>query len=688
MAILRRDDWLLRLANAAPFVCLFIILPARITYLINSSSLYGLPTPGIPLGVGLIMVLVALTTAVIAGRVPRRLVPWLLVGQAALTYLPCVFYSWAWGPIGGLLIYSMMALLPPSRRIWTLTALVALVEPVVRAQLFPGSDLNMILGTLVFDLNTGVWLFGLTRMRDLVRRAHAVREELVPLEVAGERLRAARDLRQALGDDLSAIVGLSRRAAEPGEIVAVARRALTGARRIADGFRSRTPQEELAAARSVLASAGVDVQVHGVPPEGTDPSFGTELRLIVMALLSGQVRGCRIEVDDTARLRVSWDGEADLSLGPGPVIERRFSVRPGEQEDPARVEVPRRFAWRMLALVVVCHIGMMYFNYVEQARYDPMPWAPLLAAAGTLVGALTLYHAAPRADEAAPRWWRWALGLQLAVVAAVFAFGGSYAITFVVTNLVGGAVLLRLRPRWSLPIFTVLGVLIVRNGYTSAVFGLYWVAALVNTSLSVYAFNLLPVLTRRLQQARAELARLAVVRERLRVARDVHDLLGFHLSAIALKGELAEHLPADRRAEQLADIAGIAEHALSDFRSITGEPAELSLATELEAARSLLTAAGVEVRTQLSASVPPAADRLLATVLREAITNVVRHADARVCEIELTGAIRLRVSNDGVRRESRTGGSGLANLTARTEEAGGTLQVLVQDGRFTLIAEV
>ncbi|WP_433238037.1 sensor histidine kinase [Streptosporangium sp. CA-135522] len=700
MAFSRRDSLPLWLANAAPFACLLVIAAARISYLIGNN---GLSTAGLLIGIALIVVLIASTAAVIGGWVPRRLASGLLVGQAVITFLPYAFIPRPWGPISGLLLYSMVALLPAGRRKWVLIALTVLGEPAIRIALSPADMVNILVGMVAFSANTGIWLFGLSRMRDLIRRAHAVREELVPLEVLGERLRAERDLRQALGADLSSIDLLSRGGAEPGEIVTVARRALAGARRVAEGFRSRTPRDELAAARSVLAAAGVAVQVRGMPPEGTDPSFGTALRLIVMALLAGQVSECRIEVDDTVRLRVSWTGEADLGrirglrLGPGPVAELWVPVRRrAEAEDAAKLEVPRHFAWRMLALMIACHLGMAYTNFAWQARnHPPSPsaaWLVGLSVITTLVAALTLYLTAPRPDEGVPRWWRWALGLQLALLVGIFLSAGPYAVLTLAANLIAGAVVLRLRPRWSAPIFTVLVLLpaLSRAELATGVNAVYWATGTVDSALTIYAFNRMPVLTRRLQQARAELARLAVVRERLRVARDVHDLLGFHLSAIALKGELAEHLPADQRAAQLADVAGIAGRALADFRSITGEPAELALATEIEAARSLLEAAGVKVRTRVSVPVPPSADHLLATVLREAITNVVRHADAHVCEIELTAegeTVRLRVSNDGA-RQTREGGSGLANLASRAREAGGALQARAEGGWFSLSVTV
>jgi signal transduction histidine kinase len=206
----------------------------------------------------------------------------------------------------------------------------------------------------------------------------------------------------------------------------------------------------------------------------------------------------------------------------------------------------------------------------------------------------------------------------------------------------------------------------------------------------------LPLAAEQLVVARRELARLAVLRERLRIARDTHDLLGFQLSAIALKAELAGRLadtdPGTARV-RLAEAGRVAEEALNSLRSITVEPTGLSFAEEVESARSVLAAAGIGVAVDVHATPGPSVESPLAIVLREAVTNVVRHSDATTCDIEtrsVPGGIRLRVTNDGVRpgAPDATAGNGLANLLARTRETGGDLTVDRQGDRFTLVAEV
>jgi signal transduction histidine kinase len=187
-----------------------------------------------------------------------------------------------------------------------------------------------------------------------------------------------------------------------------------------------------------------------------------------------------------------------------------------------------------------------------------------------------------------------------------------------------------------------------------------------------------------------------VLRERLRIARNTHDLLGFQLAAITLKAELGGRLtgtdPSAARI-QLTEAGQVAEEALRSLRSITAEPAGLSFADEVESARSMLTAAGTHVAVALHARPGPPVESPLAIVLREAVTNVVRHARATTCEIEtrpVPGGIRLRITNDGVSSASpgATAGNGLANLQSRAREAGGRLEVHRQGDRFTLVAEI
>jgi len=231
---------------------------------------------------------------------------------------------------------------------------------------------------------------------------------------------------------------------------------------------------------------------------------------------------------------------------------------------------------------------------------------------------------------------------------------------------------------------------------------LYLAADFALFGLWVYGLSRLAGLARELEGLRGELARMAAVRERLRVARDVHDLLGLGLSAVALKADLADALIGRddaRAAAEMEEMGRICATARADIRLVTGDRQLLSLAGELAAAKQILASAGIEVRAGMpSGPLPAAADQVLAPVLREAVTNILRHTAATAGSIKLStvgGWLRLQVSNDGVAAGPGTSaptasgaGHGLANLNARLQAAGGRLTIRQAGARFCLAAEI
>ncbi|MFF7897534.1 sensor histidine kinase [Streptomyces sp. NPDC088817] len=217
---------------------------------------------------------------------------------------------------------------------------------------------------------------------------------------------------------------------------------------------------------------------------------------------------------------------------------------------------------------------------------------------------------------------------------------------------------------------------------------------------------------RELRAAREELARRAVEEERLRFSRDLHDLLGHTLSVIVVKSEAARRLaPRDMGAAltQITDIESVGRQALTEIREAVTGYREGGLGTELDRARSALTAAGIEPVVRRSGPpLTPGAEALLGWVVREAVTNAVRHSGARRCEITVTGTAeraRLTVVDDGdgtsagrsgdpdpvdsVDPMDRVGGTGLRGLTERLAAAGGSLRAGPSPrGGFTVTAEV
>jgi len=215
--------------------------------------------------------------------------------------------------------------------------------------------------------------------------------------------------------------------------------------------------------------------------------------------------------------------------------------------------------------------------------------------------------------------------------------------------------------------------------------------------LVVFGLARLSLLIRYVHTRRGELAQLAVIRERMRFARDLHDLLGYSLSAITLKAEVTRRLVGSnpgRARDELAEVLDIARQALADVRIVASGYRNISLAKEASSVSSLLTAAGIGARVEINCGMlDEKADTVLATVLRETVTNILRHSAARHCEIEAgiaANAIRLTVANDGVPRSASTSrhGGGLENLSTRMASIGGQLSARVRpDGWFEVVAE-
>jgi two-component system sensor histidine kinase DesK len=194
-----------------------------------------------------------------------------------------------------------------------------------------------------------------------------------------------------------------------------------------------------------------------------------------------------------------------------------------------------------------------------------------------------------------------------------------------------------------------------------------------------------------LNQTRAELARMAVAEERLRISRDLHDLLGHSLSLIALKSELAGRMigsDPQRAAREIAEVEAVARRSLAEVRQAVTGYRQPSLAAELAAARRTLAAAGIDCRVDAPGTyaLPPEVDALLAWTVREGSTNIVRHSGARHAGIRVVvddAGAEADLTDDGAGPPaSATGatappgpaGAGLAGLAERSARLGGTLR--------------
>ncbi|GAA4635816.1 hypothetical protein GCM10023196_082950 [Actinoallomurus vinaceus] len=361
---------------------------------------------------------------------------------------------------------------------------------------------------------------------------------------------------------------------------------------------------------------------------------------------------------------------------------------------PAPIESPK-VARLTLAAVFICDASLQLVGVV--ATYH-RPWTLLLMAPLICAAGVVLLLMKPSRKQLI------LLGLLLGVPAMPF----SYLLwdLSAIANLWPfflGLVLTRMRPPRSLVITGVaLALYIPLLFYPPPVPNLAGMAGLL-VSMAIltwvsYALIRLSNLVVLLHQAQRDLTREALIRERTRIARDLHDLLSFSLSAVVLRGELCERLletdPVRARAE-LAALPALVERALAELESVAHSAVGLRLDQELTTAHAVLEAAGIQAAATVeTGTLPPEVDAAVAAVLREAVTNVVRHSTARTCHITVTPAgdtVRLRVVNDGaaepppVGSEPGTGGTGLTGLAERT---GGRLTAGARPGgRFELVAE-
>jgi two-component system sensor histidine kinase DesK len=192
--------------------------------------------------------------------------------------------------------------------------------------------------------------------------------------------------------------------------------------------------------------------------------------------------------------------------------------------------------------------------------------------------------------------------------------------------------------------------------------------------------------TQRLLRAQEQIGHLAKVAERERIARDLHDVLGHTLSVVVLKSELAGKLigsDVERARREIGEVEQIARSALSEVReAIRGYRTE-GIAAEIARARRALEAAGVQLEWRAeSIRLEGATESVLSLVLREAVTNILRHAGATSCRLELTTdgrGTRLSMQDNG-RGAAEYNGHGLRGMRERVEAVGGRLQIDSRQG--------
>ncbi|MFB4306257.1 sensor histidine kinase [Actinomadura sp. GTD37] len=639
----------------------------------------------------------------------RRRGGWIVPAQALAAYAAVLAFGTSVGILGFAAGSALLAGAPP-------VAVLVVGSAAVIEALRGGAVADVTITCLL----TGLVVYGLVRLADRVDDAAAARLPLTVAAAERERLRIAAELNRGLGDGLAAIVRGSRRALqcpeEIGEVLEVARTSLNDARAAAMDFRSMSLAPEASAARALLQAAGVQVEVrtgHSEPLGPAGALLATVLREAVTDVVrADSARACLIETSESAgvvRLRVVNDGVRTAEKGEEGLLrvaervrqaggtfttgledDGRFMVEATAEAGERAVGVPDRGDYRLSLTLLAAVLAGFSVKGLLLIEWGPL-W-PAAAAGLALVSVVQLVWA----SRGRPRgWWP---------ILAVLSFGPVPLLGEAWLGLAGflaGTLLVGLPRRAAVPLVaaTMAGVGIGAGllGLSTAAVVNYVISTLV-TGLVVYGLVMLARLVRELRAAGAELARAAAVQERLRAARDLHDLLGHSLAAILLKCELARRLAgvdAARARAEVADVAAMAEQAGADLRAATGGGAGLSLDGELRSARSVLAAAGVEVETDTGHTALDApVSAVLSTVLREAVTNVLRHSAAKRCVIVTAqdgDAVRLVVENDGLdpRAAREPPGSGIGNLTTRLASVGGTLSARADgEGRFRVEARI
>ena len=302
-----------------------------------------------------------------------------------------------------------------------------------------------------------------------------------------------------------------------------------------------------------------------------------------------------------------------------------------------------------------------------------------------------------RQSRISPAWWQLAvLGwMYVLAVTLSLSLGSPWLVLFVYVTMSAGVLLPVRYARWAVPAGAL--SLVGAGRLTGAG---HWVIAAeampaLLGGLGMMGIARLNRTLRELREARETIARLAADEERLRLARDLHDLLGHSLSLITLKSELAGRMLPDRpeeAARQVADIEQVSRQALVDVREAVSGYRRPTLGVELAGARTALRTAGVEADIAAALDRPvaeeypglgPEEESALAWALREAVTNVVRHSGASRCRLGLdvvwaadeSRCLRLEVADDGrgpLRGHRR--GNGLSGLAERLVLSGGRLE--------------
>src|SRR5215469_8205759 len=385
------------------------------------------------------------------------------------------------------------------------------------------------------------------------------------------------------------------------------------------------------------------------------------------------------------------------------------------QDSDGRTERVRRVVVSIFLVVILLQPAARLFIGPRSG----LEWFQL-AGALTLTGIVLWRLTSAKDNRLRTQQW---LGLALALAIALFVVGGP-------SWLAAPAVAAAMCGRFSdTPFPAIIGavacsatglILVALHDYPSGdIFSVIVIAPLA--AVFSYSTARRVETTNTLRRTRAELARAAAAEERLRIARDLHDLLGHSLSLITLKAELAGRVigtDPDRAAREIGELECVARQSLADVREAVAGFRQPELAAELAAARQLLETAGIAARINATATggLPQEVDAALAWTVREGSTNIVRHSRATHVAILISagpGTAVAEISDNGpawpddgarhaqasslapaagaaptTRARPALAGSGLAGLAERVRALGGELAAGAVDGRGFLLRVV
>ena len=372
-------------------------------------------------------------------------------------------------------------------------------------------------------------------------------------------------------------------------------------------------------------------------------------------------------------------------------------------------DASRANSWTRLVLALV-HVPVVMFPAVytlTNAADLPVPYTnpvpPIALCLGN--GALQLRHSFAAVRGVRAPGGLWTFLAMLVVAYAPMPWFGYYNWAFAPTLLIASAPMV-FRGRGG---FAVAGAIALLSGILAGAgigstlgltnaervvlfFNHFMIMALVGTFL--FGATRLVRLLDELHATRSELAELAVGRERLRVSRDLHDLLGQSLSAISLKGDLAIKLlqrNAPAAQAEIESLTAVARDAIRGVQAVAREEHAVSLRRETEGAAALLTAAGIATIIDVAVTnLPESVEEMFAWAIREGVANVLLHSAARSCSIvaaRQTATFCLEIVNDGASPPNGEG-HGLAGLAVRARALSGTVSATQDDGRFRLLVQI